>query len=183
MKKDGMDMVVFFAKKEKYISKQELLILLSENKINSLGQYLNFRKSRINLPYDYKRVYNVGSFHELIGLQPEIIPDYKEAQRLCKINGVKNQKEYHLTCKMLNLPYHPDRYYKNSGWKNWKDFLDTNYFAFEEAKRFASTLGLSDFKDWNKYKNASRFNRRFPKNPNQVYKNKGWKGWADFLGK
>jgi hypothetical protein len=96
---------------------------------------------------------------------------------------VNNQKEYQIICKKLNLLYHPERYYKNSCWKNWKDFLDTNYFTFEVTKGFVKALGLSDLKDWIKYKKTAQFNKRFPKNPNQVYRNKGWNGWADFLGK
>lgn len=27
------------------------------------------------------------------------------------------------------------------------------------------------------------FNNKIPRQPQSFYKNKGWKGWADFLGK
>jgi hypothetical protein len=38
-------------------------------------------------------------------------------------------------------------------------------------------------KDWRNHTKKPTFPYDIPKSPHIYYKNKGWKGWADFLGK
>ncbi|MEY4126766.1 MAG: hypothetical protein RL737_955, partial [Bacteroidota bacterium] len=37
--------------------------------------------------------------------------------------------------------------------------------------------------EWMKYRKSSEKPNNIPSNPNRVYKDKGWNGYADFLGK
>ena len=37
--------------------------------------------------------------------------------------------------------------------------------------------------EWRKYAKSGKLPKDIPTNVWQVYKNKGWKGWRDFLGK
>tara|TARA_B100000767_G_scaffold242830_1_gene240137 strand:+ start:104 stop:277 length:174 start_codon:yes stop_codon:yes gene_type:complete len=48
---------------------------------------------------------------------------------------------------------------------------------------FTSKLGLKNRTEWREYIKAAKKLNNIPSKPESVYKNKGWKGWADFLGK
>lgn len=55
--------------------------------------------------------------------------DYKEARNFVRNLKFKSDREwinYRKTDKKPNnIPFHPDRVYKNNGWKNWGDWLGT----------------------------------------------------------
>jgi len=53
---------------------------------------------------------------------------------------------------------------------------------FESAREFARSLGLKNQKEWNEYRISKQIPYDIPSNPNGTYKNKGWKGYGDFLG-
>ncbi len=119
---------------------------------------------------------------------------FEVAKKLLKKFNVKSRNDYHKKRKSRILDSKftsaPDRTYKNEGWISWGDYLGTNavksgkiiYLTFTEARDFARAQGLSSNKEWSSC--ISKINRTdLPKSPDQIYKNKGWKGWPDFLGK
>ena len=93
-----------------------------------------------------------------------------------------------------NIPLNPDIAYKNKGWGGWKDFLSTgkrineDWLPYDEAKIFVHKLKLSSSYQWQDYCHGL-----LPDKPNKpydipisvetIYRNKGWIGWYDFLGK
>jgi len=89
-----------------------------------------------------------------------------------------------------DIPKHPYQSYKNKGWLNWGDFLGTGgiasrfktYRNFEDAKKFVKKLGLSNSKAWKVFCNSGNLPSDIPKTPFQIYKNKGWNGFSDWLG-
>jgi hypothetical protein len=92
-------------------------------------------------------------------------------------NWIKNNKEY-------NIPYNPDIFYKNSGWINWKHFLNKefklDFISYDDAKEIVGKLNIEnnkEFKKWIKNNKASRI----PKAPELTYKNRGWISWGEFL--
>ena len=66
------------------------------------------------------------------------------------------------------------------------------YRSFKEARKFAHSLNLRVFKDWQLYaKGELKVNGKpkkpkkpddIPSYPNQTYKDKGWAGVRDWLG-
>ena len=83
----------------------------------------------------------------------------------------------------LNIPQSVDIIYKDRGWKNWDDFLGTSKFIpFNEAKKYASSLAINGWNQWNKYFKKNKRPNGIPAKPFNTYKNE-WKGWPDFLGK
>ena len=92
--------------------------------------------------------------------------------------------------KPKNIPSSPDRIYKNKGWKGWGDFLGTGiisnknrtYIPFEQTKDFAQKLKLTDKNEWSGFCKSGKKPKNIPSSPDRIYKNKGWKGWGDFLG-
>ena len=84
-------------------------------------------------------------------------------------------------------------YQYNKGYKNCKkpdnikrtteDVTHAYYTAFEYAKNYVSKLDLKTSKDWMIYSKSGKRPKDIPSNPQNNYKEKGWKGWPDFLGK
>ena len=48
---------------------------------------------------------------------------------------------------------------------------------------FAKDIGITNSREWKSYCRLSKTRDDIPSDLPKVYKNKGWKGWADFLGK
>jgi len=44
-------------------------------------------------------------------------------------------------------------------------------------------LGLKSRKEWRDYSKSGKKPDDIPANPDNTYKNKGWNGWGDWLGK
>jgi hypothetical protein len=90
-----------------------------------------------------------------------------------------------------SLPLSPNSVYSKEGWKNWGDWLGTNYVAnqtrsylpFSKAKVVVQKLGAKSVAQWNALFKLGKQPPNVPRNSDQVYRDKGWKGWADFLGK
>ena len=61
------------------------------------------------------------------------------------------------------------------------------YRPFEEAREYARSLGLGTYKEWLKYCKGElsakgELPKDIPVSPDQIYKNKGWLSWGDWLG-
>ena len=54
------------------------------------------------------------------------------------------------------------------------------YNTYEEAKQAVQKLGITSKP---KYVKRYKEDSRLPRNPDDIYKNKGWINWYDFLGK
>ena len=87
-----------------------------------------------------------------------------------------------------DLPSHPERTYKNRGWKGWGDFLDTGnvhprnkkFIDYFSAKKFVKQMGIKSSKGYREFCNSGKKPKKLPTNPNKIYK-KNWKSWGDFL--
>ncbi len=90
-----------------------------------------------------------------------------------------------------SIPKRPDNAYKNLGWLGWSELFDKpkrrdkNFIEFEDFKAILRDNHIKSTNAYRKfYKNAdSEIKSRIPYEFEKKYKNKGWKGWADFLGK
>ena len=58
-----------------------------------------------------------------------------------------------------------------------------NYRKYKETEKYVRVLKLKNVLDWNKYCKSGRKPNDIPNAPASYYKNKGWNGWAHFLGK
>jgi hypothetical protein len=78
--------------------------------------------------------------------------------------------------------------YKDEGWKDWADWLGTNfipirkrrYRAFSEVKEYirGKFKGKEEYEGW--WSNERP--KDIPAHPDRVYKDEGWIDWPDFLG-
>jgi hypothetical protein len=130
---------------------------------------------------------------------------YKEARQFVHHLGIKNSQEWRRYCKgqlpdkeprPAAIPRKPDKTYRGHGWINWGDWLGTGsvatyrrqYRLFNEARAFVRSLGLKNQSEWFKYckgllSSKGTLPKDIPSNPNRVYKDHGWIGIGDWLGK
>jgi hypothetical protein len=123
--------------------------------------------------------------------------EYEEASAICKALGITSGNEYkrRVKNKVLPkiLPANPSDFYANRNcWINWNDFLNHGYLVFHKnyLKEYAEfekyihenleVIGLRNYQDWKKFK-ANKLPVPIPdfvpRNPQNVYKNKGWTNW------
>jgi hypothetical protein len=85
--------------------------------------------------------------------------------------------------------------YKHKGWLEWGDWLGTatvstslrEFRPFAEGRLYAHSLELKGRTEWIKFCNGQLPEKGtrpkdIPSNPNQVYRDEGWKGMGDWLG-
>ncbi len=120
--------------------------------------------------------------------------EFNEAKKIVHSLKLKNKKEWDEFCKSGNkpedIPQKPSRTYRDKGWKGLGDWLGTNtivshkisFRPFIDARKFAQSLNLTTTSDWFNYFKSANRPSDIPFNPRLSYKNKGWKGWQDFLG-
>jgi len=107
--------------------------------------------------------------------------------RKLELKSYNNWKEYTRSKDFpSDIPKAPWKVYKNHGYTDIQDFLGfkkATLAPYEEMKKWIISLGLQNEKEWRLWKKRNKVPSNFPKAPEAFYKNKGWKGWADFLGK
>ena len=118
---------------------------------------------------------------------------FNKARKFVRGLNFKFSRDYKKYAKQSDfpqdLPTTPETTYKNKGWISWGDWLGTgfvatynrNYKSYEEAKKYLKNLKIKSETEWRKYTKTSTFPNDVPSDPNQVYENKGWISWGDFL--
>ena len=119
---------------------------------------------------------------------------FEEARTHARGLGLKSRAEWDEYGKSGqkpdDIPQAADAYYKHQGWQGWGDFLATGnrrpgyevWRAFEEAREFARTLGITGQKEWRAYAKSEEKPKDIPGRPDHVYAEVGWQGWGDWLG-
>ena len=118
------------------------------------------------------------------------IGSFKDVKEFVYKLRLKNMKEWRLYCKSgekpVNIPYAPQDKYKE--WRGWADFLGTEnlhkkeFVSYSDAKNFIKNLKLKSNNDWRRYLKTEEKPDFIPSAPENIYRNKGWNGWGDFLG-
>lgn len=105
---------------------------------------------------------------------------FLEALVLVRRMGIRTSVEYFELCKQdAMLPRSPQCVYRDT-WEGFKHFLGPRLYTYEEAMTRVEAMHLSGSADY-----AEHFQEdpMLPRYPNVAYKDKGWRGWATFLGK
>jgi len=131
----------------------------------------------------------------IIASQNKKFRSFKEARKFVRELGLKSQKYWRQYCSSGNkpddIPTAPERHYSNYGWKSYPDWLGSEtsasqnkvYRPYDNAKEFANKLKLKNTIEWYEYCKSGKKPDDIPSNPQNTYKNKGWKGIGDWLGK
>ena len=119
---------------------------------------------------------------------------FRDARKFAISLNFQSWKQWQEYCKSGNkpndIPSNPVKIYKNEGWVGVGNWLGTGkiadqlrkYREFSEARKFAHNLKLINGNYWNKFCKSGNKPNDIPSNPWNTYKNKGWKGLADWLG-
>jgi len=60
--------------------------------------------------------------------------------------------------------------------------MKKKFWSFKKARAHVHKLNLQSRDEWKDYNESDKFSKELPKRPDASYKNKGWKGWGDWLG-
>jgi len=166
-------------------------------------QYCNSGDNPFNIPFNPHIAYkNSGwvNYADWLGVKRNIhnyrqfLP-FEEARAFAHNLNLNSMKEWSEFCKEGNIPNNipksPISVYKNKGWISWGDFLGNGkvhpkyrvYRPFEEARKEIRSLNLNSYRDWIKYCKSGSKSTDIPNDPRSVYKNKGWVGYSDWIGK
>jgi hypothetical protein len=99
----------------------------------------------------------------------KVITEYNPPYPGCDVAEILNKKE---KCLL----------YISASNKNSITKENNKFKLFEEAREFARSLGLKSENEWREYKKTGLKPENIPAKPEMVYKNKGWKGFKDWLG-
>jgi hypothetical protein len=117
-----------------------------------------------------------------------------EARAYVRRLRLKSKNDWSTYCasgtRPPDVPSNPQSAYRASGWAGWGDWLGTGtvapheraYRPFPEARNFVRKQRLKSVAEWDQYRMSGALPSDIPKAPWQVYRNKGWRGWGDFLG-
>ncbi len=164
--------------------------------VSSIGKWREWTRDDNQMPRNPDVAYkNSGWVNWSDFLNAEIIQTQKreyllfeECRKFMKSSGIKTKAEFD-TQKLdlpFNIPRAPNHTYKDDGFKNWPHFLmqrDTDFLNFEDARVIVQKLNLNSVSQFRKLASSKTFPDRVPSNPPSKYRNDGWNGWDDFLGK
>ena len=117
-----------------------------------------------------------------------------EARALVRRLKLRSQADWGVYCQSgkrpQDIPAIPSRAYAKSGWVSWGDWFGSGrvqngsieYRSFKDARAFVRKLRLASQTQWIERWHSNR-TQDIPCNPAVIYRNKGWAGWPDFLGK
>jgi hypothetical protein len=129
-----------------------------------------------------------------IANQCRLYRPFEEARTFAHKLEFKVRDEWHTWSKSDDrpddIPSNPDKVYKEQGWVGWGDWLGTDtiasfnrsYRPFEEARTFVHSLELKNQSAWRTWSKSTDKPDDIPANPPQVYKDRGWVSWGDWLG-
>jgi len=193
----------------KWLPFEKALTLVRGQNFKRKEEYVGARKWRDlnDLPTAPENTYKDqwgGWYHFLGNIKPmrrkpqkQQMPSFatlEEAQRIIsrdvKSLGITSSKAYRKAKAWRgkhHLPYEPEYVYKED-WPGWDIFLgkpkskNINWTPFLEARHI---VRQKKFKSGREYWKAKtwRQTHKLPYNAHEIYKDQGWSGWDDFLGK
>ena len=189
---------------KKYLEFKIARAFIHKLKLKSQTEWNEYRKSGKrpdNIPSNPYKVYKKQfiSFGDWLGTNSvaykyKLFLKFKESKKFVIKLKFKSQTEWREYCKSGkkpdNIPSAPNKFYKNSGWISWGDFLGTNriadqnkiYLIFKDARTFVHLLNYTSNLEWREYCKSGKKPDNIPSSPNNTYKNSGWISWSDFLG-
>ena len=126
--------------------------------------------------------------------QDKTFRKFEEARAFVRSLALRGQSGWALYSRSgkrpVDIPSDPQRVYREQGWVNFGDWLGTGaiasrdmvYRPFAEAREYARRLGLRNREEWQRHVKSGKKPPDIPANPNQTYRDDGWRGYGDWLG-
>ncbi len=183
-----------------YLSFVDASTFVKKLGIKTSTEYTNWAKTDKkpqDIPYAPWRTYRKEwkSWPHFLGIEKltnlekqNLFPKFSKAKKIVSKFKLKTMADYRKKIKDENLilPTTPNRTYAKN-WKSTADYLgqkrgSVKFLNFVKARLFVRKLGLKTYDEYREYKNKSNFPAFLPQAPDNTYKNKGWRGWKDFIG-
>jgi hypothetical protein len=185
-----------------YLPYEEANEFIKNLNLKSLEDWKLFKTSvnrPQNIPSNPDEIYkNNGwkGFTHWLGIKNKnqyVFLSYEEAREIVHLFKLTSEKEWKdfksKGLKPDNIPALPERVYKDKGWKGFQDWLGYdanklkyNFLPYEDARVFVHSLELESENQWREFKRIGIKPENIPSKPENVYKDKGWKGFKDWLG-
>ena len=130
--------------------------------------------------------------------------DFEEAREFARSLNLRNKDEWTRYAKgelegfepkPKDIPSRVDKIYKGNGWIGFDDFLSSqknkevrkNFRSFEQSRNFVRSLRLGREENWRLYiegklkADKGTLPADVPPNPEEIYRDKGWIGWSDWV--
>lgn len=155
-------------------------------------------------PYNVYRRKGWKSFGDWLGtgtIHSANVPhrSHAAARRFVQKLRIRSETEYRAYCRgeihrsrprPRDVPSNPQRTYRDRGWKSWGHFFGTGALAsyqrtfmpFRQARAHVRRLKLRNNKAWRAWCKRGKRPPGIPGAPEQVYRDRGWVSWGDFLG-
>jgi superfamily II DNA or RNA helicase len=160
--------------------------------LRSSTEWHEWRKN--NLPDDIP-AYPEGTYkdkgwagwRDWLAIEERFLPFEKARKIIRSLNlaSIKEWREYASSGKRpTNIPNDPSKIYSSDGWIGWKDWLGIKrrFRNYRDAAKYIRSLGLKNFKEWQRYAKSADRPPDIPAGPAQYYKDKGWVNLGDWLG-
>ena len=167
------------------------------------GEYCKTEAKPSNIPNYPNHVYKekgwngIGNWlgSNIVAKQNREYLPFEQARAFVRSLGFKTEKEWLQFSKTKempdNIPIYAKQTYKGKGYLSMADWLgndkpsyvDREFMTFTKAREFVHNLNLKNNFEWRLYSKSGKRPYSIPSSPERKYKKKGWKGWADFLGK
>lgn len=119
---------------------------------------------------------------------------YERAQEIVRAAGITSRLQYEQARRAgklpRGLPALPPAHYVEE-WEGWPEFVGKEArrsvkpgaaMPFEQARELARAQGFRSQVDFQRWVFSDDFPPGMPRSPYVVYRDRGWKGWPDFLG-
>ena len=184
-------------KSREFVLAREFVRSLNLTSSNEWKKYSESGEKPSDIPKHPNSVYkNKGwiSMYDWLGYEKKEYLSYEETKKYLQKFNLKSWNDFKkfaaTSSRPLNIPGHPHIIYKNKGWVSISDLLGYEskstarvFREFNDAKEFLRKLKLKNQIEWQKFAKSNLKPNDIPSNPQKVYKDKGWKGLGDWLGK
>ncbi len=189
----------------KYCSFEEARAFVHNLHLQNRKEWINWSKTESrpdDIPADPAGVYkdkgwiNFGDWlgTGVIASFNRTYRSFEDARSFVHTLQLKNQRYWlewsRSEAKPPDIPANPNIVYADKGFISMGDWLGNGkisnqkrtYITFEEARAFVHTLNLKGHKEWIEWSTTKSRPQNIPANPYDVYQEKGWTNWGDWLG-
>ena len=199
--------VVYSKRKTAWLTYKQVKKIVRKLKLKSQADWYNLFTTKDwckpdGIPYHPDRSYkNKGwtTWKDFLGngIVKHDYPSYNKLKRMVRKAKIKSHVEYEIWVKKTRkrllttgLPSNPDTLplYKKQ-WKSWGDFLGTGivqnqkkiWLSFKKARSVMRKTTINTKEQLVQAAKKGKLPKGVPADPYEVYSDKGWKGYRDFL--